>query len=88
MTAALPLVFGPAPAVTVIHETLLAAVHEQADGIVTDTTRLPPASVVESLVGESVAVQGAAACVTVRSCPPMAIVPVRAARRDWGPHDT
>jgi hypothetical protein len=77
VTAALPVVFGPAPEVIVIHETLLDADHEQSAGIVTETTRLPPLAGTESLVDESEAVQGAPACVTVSSRPPIAIVPVR-----------
>jgi hypothetical protein len=77
VTPALPLVFGPAPDVIVIHETLLDADHEQSAGIVTETTRLPPVAGSESLVDESEAVQGAAACVTFNRRPPIAIVPVR-----------
>ena len=61
VTAPLPVVFGPAPAVTVIQDALLVADHEQSVGIVTDTTRVPPVAVSDSLVGESEAVQGAAA---------------------------
>lgn len=78
VTPPLPDVFGPPPAVTVIHEALLVADQEQPVGIVTETTRVPPAEASESLVDESVAVHGAAACVIVNSRPPMAIVPVRA----------
>jgi hypothetical protein len=77
VTAALPLVLGPAPDVIVIQETLLDADQEQSAGIVTETTRLPPVAGSESLVDESDAVQGAPACVTVSSRPPIAIVPVR-----------
>ena len=73
-----PEVFGPPPAVTVIHDTLLTADQEQSVGIVTETTRVPPEAVSESLVEERDAVQGAAACVTVSKRPPIAIVPVRA----------
>jgi hypothetical protein len=78
VTPPFPDVFGPPPAVTVIHETLLVADHEQSVGIVTDTTRVPPVEVSESLVDESVAVHGAAACVIVRTRPPIAMVPVLA----------
>jgi hypothetical protein len=63
--------------VTVIQETLLTAVHWQSGGVVTDTTRVPPVDVSESLVDESDAVQAAAAWLIVRSLPPMAIVPLR-----------
>ena len=61
VTAPLPFVFGPPPAVTVIHVALLVADQEHAVGIVTDTTRVAADAVIESLVEESVAVQGAAA---------------------------
>ena len=77
VTPPLPFVFGPAPVLIAIHETLLAAVHWQPIGIVTETTRVPPVEVNEPLVDDSDAVQGAAACVTVSSFPPMAMVPVR-----------
>jgi hypothetical protein len=77
VTPPLPFVFGPAPVLIVIHETLLAAVHWQPVGMVTETTRVPPVEVNDSLVDDNDAVQGAAACVTVSSFPPMAIVPVR-----------
>lgn len=60
-TAPLPFVLGPPPAVTVIHVALLVADHEQSVGIVTDTTRVAADAVIESLVDESVAVQGAPA---------------------------
>src|SRR5687767_9519302 len=66
-TPALPLVFGPAPDVTVIHPALLTAVQTHAEGIVTDTTRLPPLASNASVDDDSVAVHGAAACVTVSS---------------------
>jgi hypothetical protein len=78
VTPPFPEVFGPPPAVTVIQDTLLDADQEQSGGIVTDTTRVPPVDVRESLVEESDAVHGAAACVTVNRRPPIAIVPVLA----------
>ena len=77
VTPALPFVFGPPPAVTVIQDALLTAVHWQSGGIVTDTTRVPPVAVSESLVDESDAVHGAAAWLIVCSFPPMAIVALR-----------
>jgi hypothetical protein len=83
-TAPLPFVLGPPPAVTVIHVALLVADQEQAVGIVTDTTRVAAEAVIESLVEESVAVQGAAAWVTVKSLPAAAIVPVREAPAGFG----
>ena len=61
VTAPLPFVLGPPPAVTVIHVALLVADQEQAVGIVTDTTRVAADAVIESLVEDNVAVQGAAA---------------------------
>ncbi len=61
VTAPLPEVFGPPPAVTVIHDALLVADQEQSVGIVTDTTRVPPVEVSESVVDDRVAVHGAAA---------------------------
>ena len=45
--------------------------------MVTVTTRVPPADWNDSEVDESDEVQGAAACVTVSCCAPIAIVPVR-----------
>jgi hypothetical protein len=77
VTAALPLVFGPPPDVTVIQDALLTAVHWQSGGIVTDTTRDPPEASTDTVVDESAAVHGVAACVIVRSRPLMAIVPLR-----------
>ena len=65
VTAAAPLVFGPPPDVTVIHDALLTAVHGQSDGMVTETTRDPPLASSETDVAESVAVQEAAAWVIV-----------------------
>ncbi len=61
VTPPLPDEFGPAPAVTVIHEALLVAPHGHPVGIVTETTRVPPAEPSDSDVEESDAVQGAAA---------------------------
>jgi hypothetical protein len=77
VTAPLPFVLGPPPEVTMIQETLLVADHEQSVGIVTDTTRVADEEVIESLVEERVAVQGAPAWVIVSSFPATAIVPVR-----------
>ena len=61
VTPPLPDEFGPAPAVTVIHDALLEALHWHPVGIVTETTRVPPAGPSDSAVEESDAVQGAAA---------------------------
>jgi hypothetical protein len=71
------LVLGPLPVLIVIHWALLAAVHWQPVGIVTETTRVPPADVNDSVVDDSEAVHGAAACVIVSSLPAIAMVPVR-----------
>jgi hypothetical protein len=77
VTPALPVLFGPAPDVTVIHDALLDAVQTQATGIVTETIPVPPAASNDGAVGETVAVQGAGSCVMVNSSPPTAIVPTR-----------
>ena len=78
VTAPLPDVLGPAPVVTEIHVgELLAAVQEQPAGIVTDTLRVPPVLSNDSEVDDTVDEQAAASCVTFRSFPPMAIVPLR-----------
>jgi hypothetical protein len=61
VTAPLPLVFGPAPAVMVIHDVVLDALQEHPTGDVTEITRLPPAASNDSAVEERVAPHGAAA---------------------------
>ena len=67
-----------APAVTVIHPSLLAAVQLQPVPAVTLTVPVAAADVVRfDEVGEIVNVHGAPACVTVKVCPPMVIVPER-----------
>ena len=76
VTAPLPLVLGPPPAVTVIQVALLVALHEHPVGMVTEITREPAAESNDSDVDDSDDVQGDAACVTVSNCPPIAIVPV------------
>jgi hypothetical protein len=67
-----------APALIVIHASLLAAVQLQPVPAVTVTV---PVAATEDVrfdaVGEIVNVQGAPACVTVKLCPPIVIVPVR-----------
>jgi hypothetical protein len=73
-----PLPEPEAPAVTVIHETLLTAVHAQPVGAATLTEPVPPAAVIVAEVGVMVSVQGAAASVTVKVAPAMVKVPVRA----------
>ena len=67
-----------APALIVIHASLLAAVQLQPVPAVTVT--VPVVATDEARledVGEMVNVQGAPACVTVKVWPPIVIVPVR-----------
>jgi hypothetical protein len=67
-----------APAVTVIHASLLTAVQLQPVPAVTVTVPVVAAEVARfDDVGAIVNVQGAAACVTVNVWPPIVIVPVR-----------
>jgi hypothetical protein len=67
-----------APAVMVIHEALLAAVHAQDPAFaVTATVPLPPAAVGELAVGEIVVLQTTPACVMSNTCPATVIVAVR-----------
>ena len=67
-----------APAVIVIHESLLAAVQLQPVPAVTLTVPVAAADDVRfDEVGEMLKVQGTPACVTVKVWPPMVIVPVR-----------
>ena len=67
-----------APALIVIHESLLAAVHAQPVPAVTVTVPVVAADEVRfDDVGAMVKVHGAPACVTVKVCPPIVIVPLR-----------
>lgn len=66
-----------APALIVIHDTLLAAVHAQLGAAVTSTLFVPPAAVALAAVGATEDGQDAAACVTVNVDPAMVSVPVR-----------
>jgi hypothetical protein len=68
-----------APEVIVIHGTELVAVHAQPAAVVTLTVLNADAAVSETLVVDSVMVQTGAACVTVKTRPPMVNDPVRAA---------
>jgi hypothetical protein len=77
VTAALPVVLGPAPEITVTQGTLLIDVHTHPVGMVTEMTLVPPSASSASAVEDRLAVQGAPACVTLRSSPAMAIVPLR-----------
>jgi hypothetical protein len=65
-----------APAVTVIHESLLIADQLQVPPIVTLTAPVPPAAVNACDIDPSVALQNDG-CVTVMVCPATVIVPVR-----------
>jgi len=84
VTAPFPPLFGPAPAVIVIHAALLDALQTQPDGDVTETTRLPPAASNDSAVEDRVAPQAVAAWLTVNRRPPTAIVPVRVVPAAFG----
>ena len=67
-----------APALIVIQPTLLTAVQLQPAPAVTVMVPVAAADVVRfDDVGVIVTVHGAAACVTVKVCPPIVIVPVR-----------
>ena len=74
----MPLPLPVAPAVTVIHESLLAAVQLQLVPAVTVTVPLEAADEVRfEEEGEIANVQGMPACVTVNVPPPIVNVPVR-----------
>jgi hypothetical protein len=67
-----------APAVTVIQASLLAAVQLHPVPAVTVTVPVAAADVVRfDEVGAIVNVQGAPACVTLKVCPPIVMVPLR-----------
>jgi len=66
-----------APAVTVIHASLLVAVQPHpADALTVTTLDAPEAAAVVDM-GESVDTHGTPACVTVKLWPPIVIVPLR-----------
>jgi hypothetical protein len=67
-----------APALIVIHASLLVAVHAQPVATVTLTVPDPPPATAFADTGAIVGAQGAPACVTVKVLPPMVTVPVRA----------
>ena len=77
--ATVPLPLPVAPLVIVIHDALLVAVQLQLAPLVTPTVPVVAADDVRfDAVGEIANVQGVApACVTVKVCPPIVIVPVR-----------
>jgi hypothetical protein len=73
-----PLPVPVAPLVTVSQLVLLlTAVHEQPVGAVTLVEIVPAPATMFRLVGVSVKVHPAAACVTVNVCPPIVNVPLR-----------
>lgn len=72
-----PLPEPVAPLVTVIHDALLPALHEQPVATVTLPLPVPPAAVKDWLVGETDGAQPAANCVTVNVAPAIVSVPVR-----------
>jgi hypothetical protein len=76
-TDTLPLPLPEAPAVTVIHATLLSADQVHAVLAVTPTENVPPPEPADWLVREMLKLQPAPACVTVKICPPAVIFPVR-----------
>ena len=72
-----PLPVPVAPALIVIHATLLVALHAQPVAAVTVTVPEPATSDTLADVGAIVGVQGAAAWFTVKVLPPIVTVPVR-----------
>lgn len=68
-----------APALIVIHASLLEAVQLQPAGAVTVTVPAAPPATTFADVGEIVELHGAPACVTVKVFPPIVRVPVREA---------
>lgn len=73
-----PLPLPLAPAVTVIHDVLLNAVHAHPLPAVTATVAEPAVAPRVALTGERTYVQAAASCVTVNVRPAIVTVPVRA----------
>jgi hypothetical protein len=72
-----PLPLPVAPPVTVIQDALLVAVHAQPEAAVTPTAAEPAADPSVAPTEESVKVQDAASCVTVKVRPAIVTVPVR-----------
>jgi hypothetical protein len=72
-----PLPLPVAPALIVIHATLLVAVQGQSVAALTVTVPLPPADVGLAEVGEIVGAHDVPAWVTVKVVPPIVRVPVR-----------
>jgi hypothetical protein len=66
------------PDVVVIQLAPLAAVHVQPLGAVTVTVPVPPLAAAEALTGAMAQPQGSPAWFTVKVCPAMVTVPLRA----------
>ena len=77
LNATLPFPVPAAPALTVIHVSLLTAVHAHPVGAVTVVLPVPPPAPMDWLVGEIVSVHATPACVTVALLPPAVIDPLR-----------
>jgi hypothetical protein len=75
--ATVPVPVPATPAVTVIHDALLVAVHPQLACVATATVPVAAAASTETDPGVMPNVHGAPGCVIVTTCPPAAIVPVR-----------
>jgi hypothetical protein len=73
-----PLPVPVAPALIVIHATLLVALHAQPVAAATVTVPVPATSDTLADVGEIAGAHGAAAWFTVKVLPPIVTVPVRA----------
>ena len=73
----MPLPVPLPPDVTLIHPSLLVAVHAHPDPAVTVRLAAPPADVALGLVGDTVKLHAVPACVTVTVCPATVSVPVR-----------
>ena len=79
LNVTLPFPVPAAPALTVIHVSLLTAVHAHPVGAVTVVLPVPPPAPMDWLVGEIVSVHATPACVIVELLPPTVIVPLREA---------
>src|SRR5439155_1610012 len=77
LNVTLPLPVPAAPVATVIHASLLTAVHAHPVGAVTVVLPVPPPATTDWLVGEIVSVHVTPAWVTVALLPPAVIVPLR-----------
>ena len=73
----MPLPVPVAPAVTVIHASLLVAVQPHPVDALTVTTLEAPAAATVDDIGDSAETHGTPACVTVKVWPPTVTVPVR-----------